>query len=82
MLAVTIEMGRREPSPFYVLIVLAAMAGARGQAGPYTTIASYITAEEKFGYAELPISLQARDGTVVADDEAKVRFEELGTYTE
>jgi hypothetical protein len=54
-------MGRREPSPFYVLIVLAAMAGARGQAGPYTTIASYITAEEKFGYAELPIS--CRPGT-------------------
>src|SRR6266568_1060475 len=32
LLAVTIEMGRREQSPFYVLIVLAAMAGAFAEA--------------------------------------------------
>ena len=32
LLAVTIEMGRRERSPFYVLIVLAAMAGAFAEA--------------------------------------------------
>jgi hypothetical protein len=55
---------------------------ARGQAGPYTTVASYITAEEEFGHSELPIFLLARDGRVVADDAAKVRFEELGTYTD
>jgi hypothetical protein len=55
---------------------------ARGQAGPYTAVASYITAEEKFGHAELPIFLLARDGKVVADDATKVRFEELGTYTD
>lgn len=32
LLAVTIEVGRRERSPFYVLIVLAAMAGAFAEA--------------------------------------------------
>ncbi len=32
LLAVTIEMGRRERSPFYVLVVLAAMAGAFAEA--------------------------------------------------
>ena len=32
LLAVTVEMGRRERSPFYVLIVLAAMAGAFAEA--------------------------------------------------
>ena len=32
LLAVAIEMGRRERSPFYVLIVLAAMAGAFAEA--------------------------------------------------
>jgi predicted secreted hydrolase len=55
---------------------------ARGQAGPYTAVASYITAEEKFGHTELPIFLLAKDGKVVADDAAKVTFEELGTYTD
>jgi predicted secreted hydrolase len=55
---------------------------ARGQAGPYTTVASYITAAEKFGFTELPIFLLAKDGTVVADDGDKVSFEELGPYTD
>jgi hypothetical protein len=53
---------------------------ARGQAGPYTAVASYITAEEKFRYTELPIFMLARDGKVVADDETKVTFQELGAY--
>ncbi len=55
---------------------------ARGQAGPYATVASYITAEERYGYTELPIFMLARDGIVVADDATKVTFEELGTYTD
>jgi hypothetical protein len=54
----------------------------RGQAGPYTTIASYITADQKYGDAELPIFLLAKDGNVVADDASKVSFEVLGTYTD
>jgi predicted secreted hydrolase len=55
---------------------------ARGQAGPYTTVASYITAEEKYGNTELPVFMLARDGKVVADDATRVSFEELGTYTD
>ena len=55
---------------------------ARGQAGPYTTIASYITAEEKYGNTELPVFVLARDGRVVADDATRVSFQELGTYTD
>lgn len=55
---------------------------ARGQAGPYAVVASYITAEEKFGNTELPIFMLAKDGTVVADDATKVTFEQLGNYTD
>jgi CrtC N-terminal lipocalin domain len=55
---------------------------ARGHAGPYTAVVSYITAAEKFGFTELPIFLLAKDGIVVADDGDKVSFEELGPYTD
>jgi hypothetical protein len=54
----------------------------RGQAGPYTVVASYITAEQKYGYAELPVFLLAENGKIIADDGAKVTFERLGTYTD
>jgi hypothetical protein len=54
----------------------------RGQAGPYTVVASYITAEQKYGSAELPVFLLAKDGKVVADDGSKVTFEQLGNYTD
>jgi hypothetical protein len=55
---------------------------ARGQAGPYTVVASYITAEEKYGNTALPVFLLAENGEIVADDATKVTFEELGTYTD
>src|ERR1019366_3780843 len=55
---------------------------ARGQAGPYTVIASLVTAHGRYGYAELPIFMLARDGKVVADDSRRVRFEALDTYTD
>jgi hypothetical protein len=55
---------------------------ARGQAGPYSVIASFITAHERYGYAELPIFMLAREGEVVADDSRQVRFEALDTYTD
>jgi hypothetical protein len=55
---------------------------ARGQAGPYSVVASYITAEQKYGNAELPVFLLAKGGQVVADDASKVTFEQLGTYTD
>jgi predicted secreted hydrolase len=55
---------------------------ARGQAGPYSVIASLVTAHERYGYTELPIFMLARDGEVVADDSQRVQFEPLDTYTD
>jgi hypothetical protein len=55
---------------------------ARGAAGPYSVIASYITAEKAYGYSTLPVFMLARDGELVADDRTKVAFEELGRYTD
>ncbi|MFF1450487.1 lipocalin-like domain-containing protein [Streptomyces sp. NPDC058274] len=47
---------------------------ARAQAGDYTVIASYITAEKKFGFTEVPIFMLARGGRIVADKGSLVRF--------
>lgn len=55
---------------------------ARGAAGPYSVLTSYITAEKKYGYDELPVFMMALDGKIIGDDPAKVRFEELGPYTD
>jgi predicted secreted hydrolase len=55
---------------------------ARGQAGPYSVIASLVTAHKRYGYTELPIFMLAREGEVVADDSRSVRFEAVDTYTD
>jgi hypothetical protein len=55
---------------------------ARGQAGPYTVIASYITASEQFGFEPIPIFMLARDKKLVGDDQTKVTFEREGLYTD
>ena len=55
---------------------------ARGQAGPYSVIASYITAHEKYDYAALPVFMLARDGVLIGDDPTRLTFEALGTYTD
>jgi hypothetical protein len=55
---------------------------ARGQAGPYTVIASYITASEPFGFEPIPIFMLARDKVLVGDDPTKVTFEREGLYTD
>ncbi|MFJ8208236.1 hydroxyneurosporene dehydrogenase [Streptomyces sp. NPDC096033] len=55
---------------------------ARGAAGPYSVIASHITAEKPYGHAELPVFMLARDGVLIGDDPAKGTFEELGRYTD
>ncbi|MFD5142448.1 hydroxyneurosporene dehydrogenase [Streptomyces sp. NPDC058401] len=55
---------------------------ARGAAGPYSVITSYITAQERYGYTELPVFMLARDGNPIADDGTRVTFEELGPYTD
>jgi hypothetical protein len=48
---------------------------ARASVGPYTVIASYITATEAYGYETQIVYMLARDGKIVADDDAKVAFE-------
>jgi hypothetical protein len=51
---------------------------ARAEAGGYSVIASDIIAERKYGYAEIPIFLLAKDGKIVADDSSLVRFSKSG----
>jgi hypothetical protein len=55
---------------------------ARGQAGPYSVIASYITAAKQYGFEPLPIFMLAHNNVVIADDPAKVTFEREGIYTD
>ena len=55
---------------------------ARGQAGPYSVIASFITAEGRFDYQTIPVFMLAREGQIVADDATRVRFETDGVYTD
>jgi hypothetical protein len=55
---------------------------ARGQAGPYSVIASYITSAGKYGYEPIPIFMLARDHALVGDDPARVTFEREGVYTD
>jgi hypothetical protein len=53
---------------------------ARGQAGPYSVIASYITAHEKYDYAAIPIFMLAKDGVLIGDDPSQLTFEGLGPF--
>jgi hypothetical protein len=46
----------------------------RAQAGPYSIIASSITAEHKYDGAEVPVFLLAKADTIVADDASNVQF--------
>jgi hypothetical protein len=55
---------------------------ARGQAGPYSVIASCITASKAYGYEPIPIFMLAKDKVLVGDDPAKVSFEREGIYTD
>jgi hypothetical protein len=55
---------------------------ARGRAGPYSVIASFITAAKKFDYQTVAVFMLARDGRIVADDASRVRFETDGVYTD
>ena len=47
---------------------------ARGKIGNYSLIASYITAEQRYGNKTFPVFMLAKDGKVIADDATKVRF--------
>ena len=59
-----------------------AVIWARGQAGPYSVIASYITSAEQYGYEPIPIFMLARDNVLIGDDPDKVTFERDGVYTD
>jgi hypothetical protein len=48
---------------------------ARASVGPYTVIASYITAIAAYGYETQIVYMLAKDGKIIADDDAKVSFE-------
>jgi hypothetical protein len=53
---------------------------ARGQAGPYSVIACYITTAKQYGFEPIPIIMLARENVLVGDDPAKVAFERQGVY--
>jgi CrtC N-terminal lipocalin domain len=55
---------------------------ARGQAGPYAVIASYITAHKKYDYAPVTVFMLAKDGKIVADDGTRTRFETDDYYVD
>ncbi len=55
---------------------------ARGQAGPYSVIASYITSAKRHGFEPIPIFMLARENVMIGDDPAKVTFERDGIYTD
>ena len=55
---------------------------ARGKAGDYTLIASYITAEKKYGYKTFPVFMLARNGAIIADDGSKVSFSATDVHTD
>ena len=44
---------------------------ARAKAGPYTVIACHITATEAYGYETQILYILAKDGVIVADDDAR-----------
>jgi hypothetical protein len=48
---------------------------ARASVGPYTFIASHITAGPAYGYETQIVYMLAIDGKIIADDDAKVTFE-------
>jgi hypothetical protein len=55
---------------------------ARGRAGPYSVIASYVTAHKKYDYAPVTLFMLAKDGKVVVDDGTRTRFEADGYYVD
>jgi hypothetical protein len=55
---------------------------ARGQAGPYSVIASYVTGHKKYDYAPITIFMLAKDGKIVADDGTRTLFETDAKYVD
>jgi len=55
---------------------------ARGQAGPYSVITSYVTAHEKYGYGSIPNFMLAKDGHILTGDADKASFELEDVHTD
>lgn len=55
---------------------------ARGQAGPYSVIAAYITSAKAYGFEPIPIFMLARNNVLVGDDPGNVTFQREGVYTD
>jgi hypothetical protein len=54
----------------------------RAQIGSYSVIASYVITADKYGNVPLPVFMLARDGRIIAEDPAKVRFSTHKVYTD
>ncbi|WP_432066236.1 lipocalin-like domain-containing protein [Streptomyces sp. C10-9-1] len=54
----------------------------RAKVGPYTVIASFITAEEQFGADTIPIIMIAKEGRIIADDGKRLTFSTADTHTD
>jgi hypothetical protein len=55
---------------------------ARGEVGHHTVVASYITAEEKYGYTPITIFLLARGSQIITDEVSKVTFSTADVVTD
>ncbi len=55
---------------------------ARGKIGDYTVIASYITAEKRYGYKTFPVFMLAHNGKIIADDAGQVHFSASDTQSD
>jgi hypothetical protein len=55
---------------------------ARAKTGPYTVIASHITATKAYGYETQIVYMLAKDGEIIADDEGEVSFETENVSTD
>ncbi|MEY2430983.1 MAG: hypothetical protein QOC92_708 [Acidimicrobiaceae bacterium] len=55
---------------------------ARGQAGPYSVIASTVTAHKKYDYAPVTLFMLAKGGKIVADDGTLTRFQTDDYYVD
>lgn len=54
----------------------------RAKIGPYTVIASYVTAAEKYGYETLTRFMLARDGKIISSNDGSVDFAMSGVSTD
>ena len=55
---------------------------ARGQAGQYSVITSYVTANRKYGYAPIPNFMLAKDGRILTGDAGTISFERENIHTD